>query len=82
VLTYNAIGRDGMRTQGGHSEKTVVDEAFAIRIPDGIPPEKAGPLFCAGITMYSPRRHWKAGSGTRVGIVGLGVLGHMGVQLA
>jgi alcohol dehydrogenase (NADP+) len=82
VLTYNSIGRDGQRTQGGYSEKIVVDEAFAVRIPDAISLEKAAPLFCAGITMYSPMRHWNVGLGKRVGIIGLGGLGHVGVQIA
>jgi uncharacterized zinc-type alcohol dehydrogenase-like protein len=82
VLTYNAIGRDGMVTLGGYSERIVVDEAFAVRIPDAIPLESAAPLMCAGITMYSPLRHWHAGPGKRVAIVGFGGLGHVGVQIA
>ncbi|MDR3530480.1 MAG: NAD(P)-dependent alcohol dehydrogenase [Rhodopila sp.] len=82
VLTYNAIGRDGQRTQGGYSEKIVVDEAFAVRIPNCIPLQNAAPLFCAGITMYSPLRHWNAGPGKRVGIIGFGGLGHVGVQIS
>ncbi|MDE2198366.1 MAG: NAD(P)-dependent alcohol dehydrogenase [Rhodospirillales bacterium] len=82
VLTYNARDRDGSITQGGYSEKIVVDQDFVIRIPDGMDLASAAPLFCAGITMYSPLRHWNAGPGMRVGIVGLGGLGHMGVKLA
>jgi uncharacterized zinc-type alcohol dehydrogenase-like protein len=82
VLTYNSIGRDGQPTYGGYSEKIVVDERFAIRIPTSIPLQNAAPLFCAGITLYSPLRHWKAGPGKRVAIVGFGGLGHMGVQIA
>jgi uncharacterized zinc-type alcohol dehydrogenase-like protein len=82
VLTYNAIGRDGRVTYGGYSEKIVVHEGFVVRIPDGIPLERAAPLLCAGITMYSPLRHWKAGVGKRVGILGFGGLGHVGVQIA
>jgi alcohol dehydrogenase (NADP+) len=82
VLAYNAIGRDGERTHGGYSEKTVVDEHFVVRIPDAIPLPKAAPLLCAGITMYSPMRHWKVGPGTRVGIIGFGGLGHVGVQMS
>jgi uncharacterized zinc-type alcohol dehydrogenase-like protein len=82
VLTYNAIGRDGKVTLGGYSERIVVDEAFAVRIPDAIPLESAAPLMCAGITMYSPLRHWHAGPGKRVAIVGFGGLGHVGVQIA
>lgn len=82
VLTYNSIGRDGKPTHGGYSERIVVDEAFAVRIPESIPLENAAPLFCAGITLYSPLRHWKAGPGKRVAIVGFGGLGHVGVQIA
>jgi alcohol dehydrogenase (NADP+) len=82
VLTYNAVGHDGVRTQGGYSEKIVVDERFVVRIPDAIPLENAAPLFCAGITLYSPLRHWKAGPGKRVAILGFGGLGHVGVQLS
>jgi uncharacterized zinc-type alcohol dehydrogenase-like protein len=82
VLTYNAIGRDGKVTLGGYSERIVVDEAFAVRIPGAIPLESAAPLMCAGITMYSPLRHWHAGPGKRVAIVGFGGLGHVGVQIA
>ena len=82
VLTYNSIGRDGQPTHGGYSEKIVVDEAFAVRIPNSIPLQNAAPLFCAGITLYSPLRHWQAGPGKRVAIVGFGGLGHVGVQIA
>lgn len=82
VLTYNAIGRDGQPTHGGYSEKIVVDEAFAIRIPRAIPLQKAAPLFCAGITLYSPLRHWHAGPGKRVAIIGFGGLGHLGAQIS
>ncbi len=82
VLTYNARDIDGSITQGGYSEKIVVDQDFVIRIPAGMNLASAAPLFCAGITMYSPLRHWNVGRGTHVGIVGLGGLGHMGVKLA
>jgi alcohol dehydrogenase (NADP+) len=82
VLTYNAVGRDGTVTLGGYSETIVVDEAFAVRIPDTMPLERAAPLMCAGITMYSPLRHWNAGPGVRVAIIGFGGLGHVGVQIA
>jgi uncharacterized zinc-type alcohol dehydrogenase-like protein len=82
VLTYNAIGRDGAPTFGGYSTAIVVDESYVLRIPDSIPLEAAAPLMCAGITMYSPLRHWNAGPGKRVAIVGLGGLGHIGVKLA
>ena len=63
VLTYNSIGYDGELTYGGYSEKIVTDERYAIRIPKGIPLENAAPMFCAGVTVYSPLRHWKAGPG-------------------
>jgi alcohol dehydrogenase (NADP+) len=82
VLTYNAVGRDGALTFGGYSSAIVVDENYVLRIPDNIPLELAAPLLCAGITMYSPLRHWDAGPGKRVAIVGLGGLGHIGVKLA
>ena len=82
VETYSSIGRDGRPTQGGYSEVIVVTEDFVLRIPDGIALDVAAPLLCAGITVYSPLRHWKTGPGTRVAVVGLGGLGHMAVQLA
>jgi uncharacterized zinc-type alcohol dehydrogenase-like protein len=82
VLTYNSIGRDGQATQGGYSERIVVDERFAIRVPKKLPLRNVAPLFCAGITMYSPLRHWRAGRGKRVAIVGFGGLGHVGVQIS
>jgi uncharacterized zinc-type alcohol dehydrogenase-like protein len=82
VLTYNAFGQDGKVTLGGYSERIVVDEAFAVRIPAAMPLESAAPLMCAGITMYSPLRHWQAGPGKRVAIIGFGGLGHVGVQIA
>ncbi|WP_454739281.1 NAD(P)-dependent alcohol dehydrogenase [Cupriavidus necator] len=82
TLAYNSMGRDGEPTYGGYSEKVVVDEAFVVRIPDRIPLDRAAPLLCAGITMYSPLRHWQVGPGKRVAIVGFGGLGHVGVQMA
>jgi uncharacterized zinc-type alcohol dehydrogenase-like protein len=82
VGTYNAVGRDGEPTHGGYSGAIVVDENYVLRIPDSIALDAAAPLLCAGITLYSPLRHWNAGSGTRVAVVGLGGLGHMGVKLA
>jgi uncharacterized zinc-type alcohol dehydrogenase-like protein len=82
IKTYNAVGRDGEPTQGGYSEKIVVDEAFAVRIPQSIPLQNAAPLMCAGITVYSPLRRWRAGPGQRVAILGFGGLGHVGVQIA
>ncbi|OBF92355.1 alcohol dehydrogenase [Mycobacterium sp. 852002-51152_SCH6134967] len=82
VGTYNAIGRDGEPTQGGYSGAIVVDENYVLRIPDSLPLDAAAPLLCPGITLYSPLRHWNAGPGTRVAVIGLGGLGHMGVKLA
>ena len=82
-MTYNGIERDGrIRTQGGYSNKIVVDENYVLHIPDNLPMDCAAPLLCAGITMYSPLLHWKAGPGKRVGIIGLGGLGHRGVKIA
>ena len=82
IGTYGAVDRDGTITQGGYSEQVVVTEDFVLRIPDALPLDAAAPLLCAGITTYSPLRHWKVGPGTRVAVVGLGGLGHMGVQIA
>jgi alcohol dehydrogenase (NADP+) len=80
--TYGSTDRDGTVTYGGYSDHVVVDEDFVLRIPDGLELDAAAPLLCAGITTYSPLRHWGAGPGTRVAIVGLGGLGHMAVKLA
>jgi len=82
VPTYNGRNFDGTPTMGGYSNAIVVDEHFVLRIPDSIPLDRAAPLLCAGITLFSPLRHWNAGPGTSVAIVGLGGLGHMGVKLA
>jgi uncharacterized zinc-type alcohol dehydrogenase-like protein len=82
VLTYGALGRDGRVTQGGYAGAVVVDERFVLRVPETIPLPNAAPLLCAGITLYSPLRRWKAGPGKRVGIIGFGGLGHLGVQIA
>ncbi len=82
-FTYNSLEQDGeTRTQGGYSTKIVVDENYVLRIPDNLPLDAAAPLLCAGITLYSPLHHWKAGPGKKVAIVGLGGLGHMGVKFA
>lgn len=81
IFTYNATDKDGTITQGGYSQAIVVDENFVLRIPDSLPLDKAAPLLCAGITLFSPLRHWKAGQNTRLAIIGLGGLGHMGVKL-
>ena len=82
VLTYNSVDLDGAPTHGGYSQQIVVDEHFVLRVPDGIPLAQAAPLMCAGITLYSPLARWGADSGRRVGILGLGGLGHLGVQLS
>ncbi|MFF3510029.1 NAD(P)-dependent alcohol dehydrogenase [Streptomyces sp. NPDC002573] len=82
VGTYNAIGKDGEPTHGGYSEKIVVDENYTVRIPDGLSLDVAAPLLCAGITTYSPLRHWNAGPGKKVAVIGLGGLGHMAVKIA
>jgi uncharacterized zinc-type alcohol dehydrogenase-like protein len=80
--TYASEDRDGTVTQGGYSTHIVVDEDFVLRVPESIPYEAAAPLLCAGITTYSPLRHWNAGPGKKVAVVGMGGLGHMAVKLA
>ncbi len=83
VLTYNGVEADMQTpTYGGYSTHIVIDEGYALTIPPGLPLDIAAPLLCAGITLYSPLRYWQAGPGTRVGIMGLGGLGHMGVKIA
>jgi uncharacterized zinc-type alcohol dehydrogenase-like protein len=82
IGTYNAIGKDGLPTAGGYSSHIIVDEAFVLRIPDSLDLDVAAPLLCAGITLYSPLKHWEAGPGKKVAIVGFGGLGHMGVKIA
>lgn len=80
--TYAAIDRYGQYTQGGYSTHIVITEDFVVRIPDGIELDVAAPLLCAGITTYSPLRHWGVAPGKKVAVVGLGGLGHMAVKLA
>ncbi|WP_427920310.1 NAD(P)-dependent alcohol dehydrogenase [Streptomyces sp. cg40] len=82
VGTYNALDKNGEPTYGGYAEKIVVDENFVVGIPEGISLDVAAPLLCAGITTYSPLKHWNAGPGKKVAIVGMGGLGHMGVKIA
>jgi alcohol dehydrogenase (NADP+) len=83
VGTYNGQDRQtGENTYGGYSTNIVVDEAFVLRVPANLDPAGVAPLLCAGITTYSPLRTWGAGPGKKVGVVGLGGLGHMGVKLA
>jgi len=83
TFTYNSPDKhtDGL-TYGGYSESVVVDEAFVLRVPANLDPAAAAPLLCAGITTYSPLRRYQAGPGQKVGVVGLGGLGHMAVKLA
>lgn len=81
--TYDSVEKEtGRRTQGGYSSAIVVDERYVLRIPTGMDPAATAPLLCAGITTYSPLRHWKTGPGKRVGVVGIGGLGHMAVKIA
>ena len=83
TFTYNGPDKHlGGHTFGGYSTSVVVDEAFVLRVPAGLDLAATAPLLCAGITTYSPLRHWKVGPGMKVGIVGLGGLGHMGVKFA
>lgn len=81
--TYNSIDKvSGGHTFGGYSEKIVVNEKFVLRIPDNLDLSKAAPLLCAGITTWSPLKHWNVKAGDKVGVVGLGGLGHMGIKFA
>ncbi len=86
TATYNSedkIGGTSQKiTQGGYSDTITVEERFVLRMPENLDPAAAAPLLCAGITTYSPLKHWKVGAGQKVGIIGLGGLGHMGVKLA
>jgi uncharacterized zinc-type alcohol dehydrogenase-like protein len=82
VWTYNARDNERIPTQGGYSDKIVVDENYVLSIPANLPLDASAPLLCAGITLYSPLKHWKAGPGSKVAVVGLGGLGHMGVKMA
>ncbi|MEV1001336.1 NAD(P)-dependent alcohol dehydrogenase [Nonomuraea sp. NPDC050202] len=83
TMTYNGIDPvDGTITQGGYSQAIVVTEDFVVRVPENLAFDKAAPLLCAGVSLYSPLRHWQAGPGKKVAIVGLGGLGHMGVKIA
>ncbi|KEQ07994.1 NAD(P)-dependent alcohol dehydrogenase [Pseudorhizobium pelagicum] len=83
VQTYNSVEADGKTaTQGGYSDHIVVKEGYVLSIPDNLPLDATAPLLCAGITLYSPLRHWNAGPGKKVAILGMGGLGHMGVKIA
>lgn len=81
--TYNSPDKHlGTQTYGGYSESIVVDESFVLRVPENLDLAATAPLLCAGITTYSPLKHWKVGAGQKIGVVGLGGLGHMAVKLA
>lgn len=82
IWTYNARDKQGAPTYGGYADRIVVDENYVLRMPENLPLEACAPLLCAGITCYSPLKHWNAGPGKKVAIVGMGGLGHMGVKLA
>src|SRR5664279_4837266 len=83
VGTYNAYERDGKTpTYGGYSTRMTIDENYLLKVSSKLPPAGAAPLLCAGITTYSPLRHWKVGKGSKVGVIGLGGLGHMGLKFA
>lgn len=83
TFTYAGKDRhDGSPTQGGYSSHIVVDEAFTLHIPENLELAAVAPLLCAGITTYSPLKHWKVGKGSKVGVIGLGGLGHMALKLA
>jgi uncharacterized zinc-type alcohol dehydrogenase-like protein len=83
VLTYSSYEKDGKTvTYGGYSNQIVCDENYVLKVSDKLPLEKVAPLLCAGITTYSPLRHWKVEAGQKVGVIGLGGLGHMAVKFA
>ncbi|MFP3421458.1 NAD(P)-dependent alcohol dehydrogenase [Bacillus sp. SIMBA_154] len=82
IQTYNNLDYDGEPTYGGYSQKIVVTERFVVSIPDQLSLDVASPLLCAGITTYSPLKHWNVGPGKKVAIVGMGGLGHVGIQFA
>lgn len=83
IFTYGRVDpKDGQMTQGGYSEKIVVSDQFVLHIPAGIDLKGAAPLLCAGITTWSPLRHWNIGPGCKVAVTGLGGLGHMAIKLA
>jgi uncharacterized zinc-type alcohol dehydrogenase-like protein len=83
TLTFNSPEKQtGGNTYGGYSERIVVDEDFVLHLPENLDLAATAPLLCAGITTYSPLKHWNVGPGTKVGIVGIGGLGHMGVKIA
>jgi uncharacterized zinc-type alcohol dehydrogenase-like protein len=82
VLTYNSRDKEGNITFGGYGENIVADEDFVLKVPSNLDPAAVAPLLCAGITTYSPLRHWKAGPGKKIGVIGLGGLGHMALKFS
>jgi uncharacterized zinc-type alcohol dehydrogenase-like protein len=83
TLTYDGVDRvDDTRTRGGYSDSYVADERFVYHLPEGMNPAAAAPLLCAGITVYSPLRHWNVGPGKTVGVIGIGGLGHLAIKFA
>lgn len=82
VQTYNARDYEGQTTYGGYSRQIVVSDRFVVSIPDSLELADAAPLLCAGITTYVPLKHWRVGEGTKVAVIGMGGLGHVGVQIA
>ncbi len=81
LLTYSGRDKDGQPTQGGYSTQIVVDEQYVLRIPSALSPAGAAPLLCAGVTTYSPLRHWGIGKYHKLAVLGLGGLGHMAVKI-
>ena len=82
VFTYNSRDKQGNLTFGGYSDNIVADEAFVLKVPEGLDLAATAPLLCAGITTYSPLKHWKAGPGKKIAVVGLGGLGHMALKFS
>jgi alcohol dehydrogenase (NADP+) len=82
VWTYNSKDKQGNLTYGGYANHIVADEAFVLSVPKNLDPAAAAPLLCAGITTYSPLKHWGAGPGKKVGVIGLGGLGHMALKFS
>ena len=81
-MTYNGREYDGDPTYGGYAKSVVVREGFVVKIPDGLELDVAAPLLCAGVTVWSPLQRFGTGPGKRVGVIGLGGLGHMAVKIA
>jgi uncharacterized zinc-type alcohol dehydrogenase-like protein len=80
VWTYNSKYADGAVSYGGYAQNVRVDERFAFAIPENLPSHSVAPLLCAGATVFSPLKHWKVGKGTKLGVLGIGGLGHLGVK--